>query len=214
MVDHFRDAGDVGGDDWDLVGHGLADDHRSDLVRRGEQEHVGVLVVRVDVLSDIVQLNRGVLPDDLLQSVDVVDLVLTNVPGADDHQTNVGFPHRELLEQLHRPDLVLARADDSDREEGEWQLGAPLGVALRVDQRRWWHSNVDHLGGRGRLVELLLSLANVDHLSGLLQRLLHHRQSQVAVSNLEVLYDHLISPPGEYSYSGVKWIRFSPTTRG
>ena len=140
VAERLRDAVDARRNHGALERHRLADHQRQHLVDAGAQDHVGREVVRQHVLLHV-EDRRGRLRADALQRLlallDVVYLVLADVPRADHQQLElpvVRERHRrvQLREGLTRHQLRLALAHRPHVHEEEVARAVPEVLAHTV----------------------------------------------------------------------------------
>mmetsp|Transcript_33824 Transcript_33824/g.74216 ORF Transcript_33824/g.74216 Transcript_33824/m.74216 type:complete len:257 (-) Transcript_33824:301-1071(-) len=194
MLEHLGDAGDVGGHDRDGAHHRLGNHHRRHLVERGEEEDVGDAVELVDVARHVVDLDARVAVSLRLDLLHVFNLVLALVPGADDDETDILAVAGKLLEDLDGPMLILPRADDSEREEGDRALPCRHGADLPVG-RGLGHADKGDDAVLGA-VELTLRGADTDDSRARRERLLDNlRRGVLVVALLELFDHHVLRPP-------------------
>mmetsp|Transcript_79786 Transcript_79786/g.158548 ORF Transcript_79786/g.158548 Transcript_79786/m.158548 type:complete len:246 (-) Transcript_79786:519-1256(-) len=194
--EHLGDTGDVRRDDRQAAHHCLRNDHWSDLIERGEEQHVTLTVILVDVVGDVVQLNAWVTANRRLHLIDVIYLILPNIPSAHHDKPHVLAVLGPLLKDLNGPVLVLARADDAKREEGDRSLGLrhrcrdDLPIRLGLG-----NANVrDH--AVGGLVQVKLRLAHAHGAWAYVERLADHCRRRVLVVTLgQLVFEHVARPP-------------------
>mmetsp|Transcript_49605 Transcript_49605/g.121040 ORF Transcript_49605/g.121040 Transcript_49605/m.121040 type:complete len:760 (+) Transcript_49605:170-2449(+) len=205
VLEGLGDSVDGAAHDGALEGHSLADDEGQHLVERGHDDDVGGHVelehVRLDVHDGdaglAVVLLGGILPahvveagrgDGLLDLLDVLDLVVADVAGADHEALKVGAAHvlDEVGDALGRVDLALAVADGAEVQHDEVvlvvaeRLADLVAVVLGAERVELLQGDavVDRdgcIGAEHAFVDRLLHVRGEDDAAAVAERLLDVR---------------------------------------